>query len=82
MIEYADGHDGYVFVVWDEGNETNRMPFLAIGCGVKVGPNATALNHSSLLKSVNSVEELFDVPVLASVTDATDFAELFEPGAF
>lgn len=79
MIDYAASHDGYVFVVWDEGNETNRMPFLAIGRGVKIGPHTMPLDHSSFLKSI---ERLFDVPILPTVADAIDFTELFEPGAF
>jgi hypothetical protein len=80
IIDYALAHDGYVFITWDEGNNTTLMPFIAIGNHVKAnyaGP--TKYTHSSLLKSE---EEILGVPVLSTVTSASDFADLFDQGTF
>lgn len=77
IIEYANAHDGVIFLTWDEGNSTNIIPFLALGSHVIAGTSATMYTHSSLLKTI---EEIFGVPVLASVTSANDFADMFEPG--
>ncbi|HEY1957425.1 MAG TPA: alkaline phosphatase family protein [Polyangiaceae bacterium] len=75
MIDYAVAHDGYVFVVWDEGDSTQTMPFIAIGKNVKVKySGATMYTHSSLLKSE---EEILGVTVLPAVSGANDFADLF-----
>jgi len=80
MIDYAFAHDGYVFIVWDEGDSTNLIPFVAIGKHAIAGHVGTVkYTHSSLLKSE---EEILGVPVLSSVSSATDFADLFEQGTF
>lgn len=79
IIEYANAHDGVIFLTWDEGDSTSTIPFLALGSRVKVGMSGTMYTHSSMLKTI---EEIFQVPVLASVTSANDFADMFEAGAF
>jgi len=79
IIEYAKTHDAVIFLTWDEGSATNLIPFLALGTKVKPGTSATMYTHSSLLKTT---EEILGVPVLASVTSANDFADMFEPDAF
>jgi hypothetical protein len=81
LIDYANAHAGVIFLVWDEpeGGST-VMPFIAIGPHVKAGyAGAVAYTHSSLLKSV---EEIFSLPVLSTVTSATDLKDLFQPGFF
>lgn len=79
IIEYANMHNAVIFLTWDEGSSTNVIPFLALGSHVKVGASTVMYTHSSLLKTT---EEILGVPVLAKVTDANDFADMFEPGAF
>lgn len=75
MIDYAIAHDGYVFVIWDEGSSTLKIPFIAIGKNVKVKySGSVAYTHSSLLKSE---EEILGVSVQSNVTSANDFADLF-----
>ncbi len=80
ILAYAETHEAIVLLTWDEGDSSNLIPFLALGSHVK--PNtatATKYTHRSLLKTT---EKLFGVPVLASVADANDFADMFEPGTF
>ena len=56
------------------------MPFVAIGPGVKMGyTGEVAYTHSSFTKSV---DEIFGLPVLSTVTGANDLGDLFQPGMF
>jgi hypothetical protein len=80
MIDYANGHHGVIFLVWDEGSATLTMPFLAVGPGVKKGyVGNVRYTHRSLVKSV---ERIFGLPALAKVAGDQDFADLFESGRF
>ncbi|BCG73358.1 acid phosphatase [Mesorhizobium sp. 113-1-2] len=80
IIEWANKNDGIIFITWDEGSGTNKMPFIAIGSGVKAGYAGSATyNHGSMLKSI---EEIFGLPILASVTSNNDLSDLFKPGSF
>jgi len=79
ILTYANAHDGVVFLVWDEGDSSNLIPFLALGPSIKPGSYTTTYSHSSQLKSV---EEMLGVPVLATVSSANDFSDLFQPGTF
>ncbi len=77
LIAYTHTHDAVIFIVWDEGDSTNKVPLLAIGDHVKAGVDATTYTHSSMVKTVM---ELLGVTPLASVTSSTDFAAMFTPG--
>ncbi len=80
LIDFVTEHSGVIFIVWDEGEETSTMPFVAVGPGVKSGHvSSVEFTHSSLLKSV---EEILGLAVLDRVVDANDFSDLFEPGEF
>jgi len=80
IVDYANAHDGVVFITWDEGDATNLIPFLALGTHVKVNTTSTtSYTHSSIIKSV---DELLGAPVLPSVASANDFADMFDAGTF
>ena len=79
ILAYASTHDAVVYLIWDEGSSNQTIPFLAFGQHVKAGASAVSYSHSSLLKSI---EEQLGVPVLPSVTAATDFAGMFQAGFF
>jgi hypothetical protein len=81
IIDYVNAHSGVIFIVWDEPEGGSPvMPFFAIGPGIKPGyTSSVTYTHSSLLKSV---EEIFSLPILPTVSGATDFADLFKPGMF
>jgi hypothetical protein len=75
ILTYAAAHAGVVFITWDEGDTTGKMPFIALGPTVKAGYTGTATySHSSQVKSV---EEIFGLPVLSTAMSATDFSDLF-----
>jgi hypothetical protein len=81
LLDYTATHDNaVVFLVWDEGNSSNQMPFLAVGNHVQAGKASSVdYDHSSYLKSV---ELLLGVPVLSKVSAATDFRDMFVDGVF
>lgn len=78
MITYANGNQGVVLVVWDQGDRTTQMPFIAIGPSIKTKYTSTvALNHSSILKSV---EEMLGLPILTTVSKSNDLSDFFVGG--
>ena len=79
ILAFASAHAAIVFLVWDEGDATGHMPFLALGPAAKPGyAGAAAYSHSSVLKTV---EEILGVPILPTVTAANDLGDLLMPGA-
>ena len=75
ILTYATAHAGVVFITWDEGDTTGKMPFVALGPTIKTGyPGSVTYSHSSLVKSV---EEIFGLPVLSTAMSANDFSDLF-----
>jgi phosphatidylinositol-3-phosphatase len=79
MIKYADAHSGVIFIAWDEGKETRKIPFLAIGRQVKTGFAGKAVyDHGSIIRTV---EKIFGLPVLKAVKGSRDLGDLFEDGA-
>jgi hypothetical protein len=80
LINWANLHSSVILLTWDEGSGTTKMPFLAIGPGVKANyTGAVSYDHKSIIKSV---EEIFGLPLLSTVSGATDLADLFQPGFF
>lgn len=81
IIEYTQAHDdAVIFLTWDEGDNTNVIPLIAIGNYVVGGHTSTVTySHSSL---VRSIEELLGVPVLPSVTTAANFSDMFVADVF
>ena len=78
MIDFADTHDGVIFLAWDEGKETRTIPFLAIGKRAKKAFAGKALyDHGSIIKTV---EKIFGLPVLEAVKGSRDLGELFVDG--
>lgn len=80
FIAYANSHDAAIFVIWDEGEATPKIPFIAIGPHAKKGyVSSVEVDHGSLVKSV---ERIFGLPVLDTVTNVNDFSDFYETGAF
>jgi len=80
LIDWVNKNAGVIFITWDEGEDTPNMPFLAIGPGVKVHhAGSVSYNHGSIIKSV---EEIFNLPILSSVSGNNDLSELFKAGFF
>ena len=80
IIDYANANQGAIFLTWDEGDATSKMPFIAIGPHVKAGyAGSVQYDHSAMLKSI---ERILEVPVLPKVAGASDFTDLVVAGFF
>jgi len=81
IINFVNAHNGVLFVMWDEPEGGGSlMPFVAIGPHVKSGyAGQVAYTHSSFTKSI---DEIFGLPILSTVTGATDLGDLFQPATF
>ncbi len=82
IINYVNAKGGVIFLVWDEGEGSTTIPFLAIGPTVKPGyVSAATYNHASLVKSA---DRILGLPTLntSEVLNATDFADLFVAGGY
>ncbi len=81
IIQYANAHNGVIFLVWDEPEGGSPLiPFLAIGPHIKPGYSSpTAVTHSALVKTV---EKVFGLPILPTVASANDFGDMFQAGFY
>lgn len=79
MIDWAGRNSGVIFLTWDEGHETRKLPFLAIGPMVRKGyAGPVAYDHGSVIRTV---ERIFGLPVLKTVAGGNDLGDLFQAGA-
>jgi hypothetical protein len=80
IISFASANSGAIFIVWDEGSSTAKLPFLAVGPHVKAGHTGTvSYTHSSIIKSV---ERILQLPTLSTVASANDLTDLFVAGFY
>jgi phosphatidylinositol-3-phosphatase len=80
MIDWVHKNSGVIFIVWDEGSSTVTIPFLAIGPGVKTNyASKVKYDHGSL---VRSIEEIFNLPILPTVSSKNNLADMFKAGHF
>jgi phosphatidylinositol-3-phosphatase len=76
IITYANSHGGLVFLVWDEGCTAGKpLPFYAFGPSIAANTESNmAVNHRSL---VRTIDEIFGLPILDTVSDDPDLGDLF-----
>lgn len=81
IIQYANAHNGVIFIVWDEPEGGSPLiPFLAVGPHVKAGYTSTvSVTHSALVKTV---EKIFGLPLLPTVASANDLGDVFQAGTY
>jgi phosphatidylinositol-3-phosphatase len=80
IISYANANHGVVFITWDEGSSTLKMPFIAVGPGVKTNyTGSVSYNHSSLIKSS---ERILELSTLSRVSSASELTDLFKAGQY
>ncbi len=80
IIDWVNNNSGVIFIVWDEGSSTLKIPFLAIGPGIKTNYTSNVeYNHGSL---VRSVEEILNLPILPAVSKASNLADMFKAGSY
>jgi hypothetical protein len=80
ILNYANSHAGVVFITWDEGSSTLKMPFLTLGPSAKTNyAGSVSYNHSSVLKSI---ERILQLPTLSKVSSANELTDLFKSGQY
>jgi hypothetical protein len=80
IISYANTHAGVIFITWDEGSATTKMPFLAVGPGTKVNyAGSVSYNHGSIVKSV---EKILNLSILSKVSGNNELTDLFKAGQY
>ncbi|HSU41528.1 MAG TPA: alkaline phosphatase family protein, partial [Polyangiaceae bacterium] len=80
LISYVNANAGVIFITWDEGSSTLKMPFLAVGPGVKTNYTGTvSYTHSSLVKSI---EAILALPTLSTVSSANALSDPFKAGQY
>ena len=78
LLDWAGRNEAVVFVVWDEGGKSLKLPFYAAGPGIRAGHESRIdYSHRSVVKTI---ERIFGLPVLDAVKSASDLADMFEPG--
>jgi len=78
LLAFVTERGGVVFIVWDEGDRTAALPFIALGPHVRPGYRSVVpFNHGSL---VRSVERILSLPVLPTVQAVSDLGDLFQGG--
>jgi len=82
IIDWAKNNSGVIFIIWDEPDKNStKVPFLAIGPGVRPGHASTVkYDHGSLVKTV---QEIFGLkPPLGTVENNASFKDMFKPGSY
>jgi hypothetical protein len=80
LIAYADKHAAVIFITFDEGGSTSKLPFIAVGSMIK--PHYTGTERYSHSSQLKSVELILGLPPLPTVASSNDLSDLFKPGAF
>jgi hypothetical protein len=80
LIAYAEQHEAVIFITFDEGSSSVKLPFIAVGRMVK--PHYTGTERYSHSSQLKSVELILGLPPLPSVARSNDLADLFQPGAY
>src|SRR5260221_7107368 len=78
LIAYADQHSSVIFITFDEGGSTLKLPFIAVGSVIK--PNYVAAEHYTHSSQLKSIERILGLPPLATVASSNDLSDLFKPG--
>ena len=80
LIDWAKANAAAIFIVWDEGNSDTKIPFIALGAGVKPNYRSNVtLDHGSIIRTV---ETIFSMPALKTVEHTNDFSDFFKPGSY
>jgi phospholipase C len=80
IIDYANKNESVIFISFDEGESTLKLPFIAIGPMVK--PGYTGHEHYTHSAQLRSIERILGLPPLPTVADSNDLSDLFKPGTY
>jgi len=80
LIAYAEQHEAVIFITFDEGSSSAKMPFIAVGTMVK--PHYAGTERYSHSSQLRTVERILGLPPLPAVANSNDLSDLFKPGAY
>ena len=81
LINYANAHQGVVWIVWDEPEgSTGMIPLIVVGPNVKPSfASSVRYTHGSMVKSVEAV---LGLPTLSKVSADNTLTDFFTAGSF
>lgn len=79
ILDHVNAHQGVLLIVWDDPDGSNgTIPLIVVGPYVHQGAvSSVRYTHGSV---VRTVEQIFGLPVLATVSKDSTFSDLFEAG--
>ena len=80
LIAYAEQHEAVIFITFDEGGSTPKLPFIAVGSMVK--PHYAGTERYSHSSQLRTVELILGLPPLPRVATSNDLSDLFKAGAY
>jgi acid phosphatase len=79
-VQWAKTHNSLFVLTWDEDDDddgdSNRIPTIVVGAGVRPGDYSTPYTHYSLLRTI---EDMYALPPLGEAANAKPFTEIWVP---
>jgi hypothetical protein len=78
--QWAKSHNSLLIVTWDEddSSQSNQIPTIFYGAGVKTGRYAERINHYSVLRTM---EDMYGLPYAGAASSATSITDVWSTGA-
>ncbi|MEY9930447.1 hypothetical protein ABH926_005094 [Catenulispora sp. GP43] len=74
--QWAKTHNSLLVVTWDEddSSQSNQIPTIFYGAGVKAGQYSETINHYSVLRTI---EDMYGLPYAGNAANATPITDVF-----
>ncbi|NUR27173.1 MAG: hypothetical protein HOV83_15230 [Catenulispora sp.] len=74
--QWAKTHNSLLIVTWDEddSSQSNRIPTVFYGAGIKQGSYSEHINHYNLLRTI---EDMYGLPYAGAAASATPITDVF-----
>ncbi|MEZ0112276.1 hypothetical protein ABH920_006295 [Catenulispora sp. EB89] len=74
--QWAKTHNSLLIVTWDEddSSQSNQIPTIFYGAGVKTGQYSETINHYSVLRTI---EDMYGLPYAGNASSATPITDVF-----
>ena len=74
--QWAKSHNSLLVVTWDEddSSQSNQIPTVFYGAGIKAGQYSETINHYNVLRTI---EDMYGLPYAGSASSATPITDVF-----
>ena len=74
--QWAKAHNSLLIVTWDEDDysQSNQIPTIFYGAGIKTGQYSETINHYSVLRTI---EDMYGLPYAGNASSATPITDVF-----